>query len=98
CYVALRQLGEPADATWAARARAWLAAHGGPLASASWGKFFLALMNLYDFAGIDPVQPELWLLPRWAPMHPGRMWCHARMVYLPMSFLYGRRPRPPGHA
>ncbi|MBX3158525.1 MAG: squalene--hopene cyclase [Deltaproteobacteria bacterium] len=91
CYVALRQLGEPAGATWAAPARAWLSAHGGPLASASWGKFFLALMNLHDFAGLDPVPPELWLLPRWAPMHPGRMWCHCRMVYLPMSFLYGRR-------
>ena len=24
-------------------------------------------------------------------MHAGRMWCHCRMVYLPMSYLYGRR-------
>ena len=24
-------------------------------------------------------------------MHVGRMWCHCRMVYLPMSYLYGRR-------
>ena len=23
-------------------------------------------------------------------MHVGRMWCHCRMVYLPMSYLYGR--------
>lgn len=22
---------------------------------------------------------------------PGRMWCHCRMVYLPMSYLYGKR-------
>lgn len=21
----------------------------------------------------------------------GRMWCHTRMVYLPMSYLYGKR-------
>ena len=21
----------------------------------------------------------------------GRMWCHTRLVYLPMSYLYGRR-------
>jgi len=95
CYVALRQLGERADAAWAQRARAWLAAHGGPLASAPWGKFFLTLMNLHDYAGLDPVPPELWLLPRWAPMHPGRMWCHCRMVYLPMSYLYGKRVQVP---
>ncbi|HVK83139.1 MAG TPA: prenyltransferase/squalene oxidase repeat-containing protein [Kofleriaceae bacterium] len=95
CYVALRQLGQPAEAPWAADARAWLAAHGGPLASASWGKFFLALMNLYDYAGVDPVPPELWLLPRLAPIHPGRMWCHSRMVYLPMSYLYGHRVSAP---
>lgn len=23
--------------------------------------------------------------------HPGRFWCHCRMVYLPMSYCYGRR-------
>lgn len=95
CYVALRQLGEPADAMWAAPARAWLAAHGGPLASASWGKFFLAVMNLYDYDGLDPMPPELWLLPRAMPMHPSRMWCHCRMVYLPISYLYGSRERAP---
>jgi len=95
CYVALRQLGQPADATWAPRARAWLFAHGGPLASAPWGKFFLAVMSLYDYAGLDPVPPEPWLLPRWAPIHPGRMWCHCRMVYLPMSYLYAQRARVP---
>ena len=35
--------------------------------------------------------PELWLLPYWFPLHPGRFWCHCRMVYLPMSALYGLR-------
>ncbi|KAK8559695.1 hypothetical protein V6N13_016433 [Hibiscus sabdariffa] len=25
------------------------------------------------------------------PFQPGRMWCHCRMVYLPMSYLYGKR-------
>lgn len=23
--------------------------------------------------------------------HAGRLWCHCRMVYLPMSYLYGKR-------
>lgn len=25
------------------------------------------------------------------PICAGRMWCHCRMVYLPMSYLYGKR-------
>ncbi|KAJ7534662.1 hypothetical protein O6H91_13G104400 [Diphasiastrum complanatum] len=33
----------------------------------------------------------MWLLPYFIPVHPGRMWCHCRMVYLPMSYIYGRR-------
>ncbi|MED6111691.1 CRISPR-associated protein 1, partial [Stylosanthes scabra] len=31
------------------------------------------------------------LLPYLLPFHPGRMWCHCRMVYLPMCYLYGKQ-------
>ena len=94
-YVALRLLGvESADPT-ARRARAWLLNHGGALGIPSWGKYWLALLRLYDWRAVNPVPPELWLLPRWFPLHPGRFWCHARMVYLPVSYLYGRRWRVP---
>lgn len=33
----------------------------------------------------------MWLLPDWFPFHPGRLWCHCRMVYLPMGYIYSRR-------
>lgn len=94
-YVALRLLDVPAHDPQLVRGLRWLKAHGGPLASASWGKFFLALLNLYDYDGVPPVPPELWLLPEALPVHPSRLWCHCRMVYLPMSYLYGRRYRFP---
>ena len=94
-YVAMRLLGVPADDPDASRARAWLRAHGGPMGSASWGKFILALLNLYPYEGLTPVLPELWLLPRSAPLHPGRLWCHARQVYLPMAYLFGIRAAAP---
>lgn len=90
-YVALRLLGVSADDPRTAAARAWLLAHGGATMSASWGKFFLAVLGLYAYEGLDPLPPELWLLPEAAPVHPSRLWCHARMIYLPMSWLYGRR-------
>ena len=44
-----------------------------------------------DWEGHESVPPEMWLLPRWCPFHPCRMWCHARMVYLPMGYLWGSR-------
>jgi squalene/oxidosqualene cyclase-like protein len=90
-YVALRLLGLPASDERLANARAWFLPRGGALASASWGKFFLAVLGLYDYDGVAPVPPELWLLPESVPFHPHRLWCHARMVYLPMSYLYGAR-------
>jgi len=31
------------------------------------------------------------VLPEWIPFHPHRWWIHCRMVYLPMSYLYGSR-------
>jgi len=94
-YVALRFLDADAAEPGLARARAFLAAHGGPLASASWGKFVLAVLGLYSWEGLHPVPPETWLLPEWLPVHPSRLWCHSRMVYLPMAHLYGRRATVP---
>jgi len=94
-YVALRFLGVAPDEPAAARARVFVAAHGGPAASASWGKFTLAVLGLYAWEGLDPIPPELWLLPESLPVHPSRLWCHSRMVYLPMAHLYGRRATVP---
>ncbi|MFY2559173.1 2,3-oxidosqualene cyclase [Corallococcus terminator] len=92
-YVALRLLGVEAEDPGLLRARAWFLPRGGPLGSGSWGKAILALLGLYEYDGLAPTPPELWLLPRALPFHPSRLWCHCRMVYLPMGWLYGRRAR-----
>jgi squalene/oxidosqualene cyclase-like protein len=92
-YVALRLLGVGPDDARVQRMRAWIHQNGTPLGAASWGKFTLCLLGLYEWDGIHPVLPELWLLPAEAPLHPGRLWCHARQVYLPMAWLYGARAR-----
>ena len=88
-YVALRMLGVEKEDAAIVRCREWFLPRGGPLGSAPWGKFFLSILNLHDYRGLHPVLPELWRLPRWFPLHPRRLWCHARMVYLPMAYLYG---------
>ncbi|NOS87546.1 MAG: hypothetical protein HOP34_03225, partial [Methylococcaceae bacterium] len=39
--------------------------------------------------------PEMWLFPKWLPVHPWRYWCHSRMVYLPMAYCYAQRIQAP---
>ena len=92
-YVALRLLGMGPGAEVAARARGWIHAQGGAIRVPSWGKYWLALLRLYEWEGVHPVLPELLLLPRWFPLHPARIWCHARAIYLALAYLYGRRWR-----
>jgi squalene cyclase len=75
-YATLRLLGVPAEHPAIVRARATLhklGEHnpssilfvhlqvlGGAAASASWGKFWLSVLNVYDWEGNNPIPPELW--------------------------------------
>ena len=97
-YVALRMLDGPADDNRLITARRWIRDNGTALGTAAWGKWILALLNLYTYDGLHPVLPELWLLPYRLPFHPGRFWCHVRQVYLPMSYLYGIKAQMPEDA
>ncbi|KAK7030717.1 terpene cyclase/mutase family member [Favolaschia claudopus] len=84
-YTVLRILGMDA------RSSRTLHKLGGATAIPSWGKFWLSLLNVYDWAGNNPIPPELWLLPEWVPFHPHRWWIQTRNIYIPMSYLYGVR-------
>jgi squalene/oxidosqualene cyclase-like protein len=94
-YVACRLLGMDPDEKITRAAREWIHAEGGAQSIPSWGKFWLATLGVYEWEGLNPLPPEMWLLPYWMPMHPGRFWCHCRIVYLPMSYIYGRKATCP---
>ena len=81
-----------------AKARAFIDAEGGVHAILSWGKFWLALLSLYRWEGVNPVIPELWALPLAAPMHPSRYYCHTRLIYMSMATLYAERFQTPATA
>lgn len=57
-YVALRLLGVPAEEQAMRQAQQTLFALGDARASPSWAKFWLALLNLYDWEGVNPVPVE----------------------------------------
>jgi len=88
-YVALRLLGAPAADPACIKGREFIRKQGGVLYTAPWTKFWLCALGVYDFRGMAPVPPDMWMLPQWFPVHPGRFWCHCRMVYLPMCYIYG---------
>lgn len=88
-YTAARLLGVEADDPLLARAGAFIAAEGGVVAVPSWGKFWLALLGLYDWDGVNPVLPEVWQLPEWVPAHPRNYYCHTRLIWMGLATLYG---------
>lgn len=92
-YVTLRLLGEGANDGQGAmeKGRKWILDHGSATAITSWGKMWLSVLGAFEWSGNNPLPPEIWLVPYFLPIHPGRMWCHCRMVYLPMSYLFGKK-------
>uniref|UniRef100_M1B210 Terpene cyclase/mutase family member n=1 Tax=Solanum tuberosum TaxID=4113 RepID=M1B210_SOLTU len=90
-YVALRLLGEDCENNALAKGRKWILDHAGAVATPSWGKFWLAVLGVYEWDGCNPMPPEFWIMPTLFPIHPGKMLCYARLVYMPMSYLYGKR-------
>lgn len=91
-YTAMRLLEVPASDPRLTRARHWLHAQPvGVKGVPTWGKFWLAILGLYDYRGLNAIPPELFLLPQWLPFHPSRFYCHTRLIYLGLAFIGGQR-------
>jgi len=94
--VSLRLLGVGPDDKQIIDGRAFIKKHGGAVTCPSWAKFWLSLLGVHEWSGVNSIPAEMWLLPNWFPFHPGKLWCHCRMVYLPMCYLYCKRFENPG--
>jgi lanosterol synthase len=90
-YTVLRLLGVDAEHPIMVKARARLHSLGGVIKAPHWSKFFLAMLGVCDWDIVNPIPPELWLLPDWIPVTPWRWWVHIRMVFLPMSWIWSKR-------
>ncbi|KAK1575302.1 hypothetical protein Q3G72_004312 [Acer saccharum] len=92
-YVVMRLLGlgpDDGQNNALARARKWILDRGGLTYVPSWGKIWLATLGLVDWSGVNPLTPELWIMPSSLPIHPGNLWCYGRTVYTSMAYLYGK--------
>ena len=59
-YCAMRILGVNPDHPVAVKARGCLHKLGGALGVPSWGKFWLSILNVYDWDGNHNIPCELW--------------------------------------
>jgi lanosterol synthase len=58
----LHKLGKPSNnIKWPKQSLIFL--QGGATGSPSWGKFWLSLLNVYEWEGNNPIPPELWYAP-----------------------------------
>lgn len=90
-YTALRLVGVDPEDPMMVKARATLHKLGGATSSPHWAKFWLAILGVVNWDIVNPVPPEIWLLPDWLPISPWRWWIHIRMVFLPMGYIYSKR-------
>ena len=91
-YVALRLMGVDASDPTLVRARQWIHQQPeGVQGIPTWGKFWLAILGLYEYSGLNAIPPELFILPEWLPFHPQRFYCHTRLIYLGIAYISGRR-------
>lgn len=79
-YVMLRILGLPSDHPTCKRARNLLLGMGGAVGIPTWGRFWLCVMNLYEWEGLAPLPAELLLLPEWFPVSVARWWMPIRNI------------------
>jgi lanosterol synthase len=90
-YTILRILGASEEDKRMIKARAKLHELGGAAYGPHWAKFWLSVLGVMEWEAVNPIPPELWLLPDWVPIAPWRWWIHMRQVFLPMSYVYSKR-------
>ena len=93
-YVSARLLGVERGDPLIEPARRFIQTEG-VLGIPTWGKFWLAILNLYDWRGVNAILPEVWGLPRWMPLHPSNWYCHTRLIYMGMAAVYAHRFQVP---
>lgn len=90
-YISLRLLGVPRMDKAVVACRKWIRQQGGAVWTPTWGKVWLSILGVYSWEGMEPVPPELLLLPDIVPFSLGRSWCHSRVIAIPFSWFYGQR-------
>ena len=91
-YLALRLIGDAADAPHMQMACAAILAAGGAERSNVFTRAALALFGVVPWRAVPMMPPEIMLLPRWFPFHVSKISYWARTVLVPLTVVMARRP------
>jgi squalene-hopene/tetraprenyl-beta-curcumene cyclase len=92
-YFALKLVGHRPEEPALVRARAAIAAAGGPWAVNSFTRFYLALLGQMPYSACPAVPPEAVLLPGWFPVSLARVSAWSRTMIVPLSLMWAFKPR-----
>jgi len=92
-YFALKMIGDDPGALHMARAREALLARGGAGACNVFTRILLALFGVIGWRAVPELPVEIIHLPRWSPIHLGKISYWARTVIVPLLVLRALRPR-----
>jgi squalene-hopene/tetraprenyl-beta-curcumene cyclase len=92
-YFCLKMIGDSPDAPHMAKARAAILAHGGAARANVFTRILLAMYGEISWRRVPTIPVEMVLLPRWFPVHIGKMSYWARTVLVPLLVLQAKRVR-----
>ncbi|TCH98400.1 squalene--hopene cyclase [Roseococcus sp. SYP-B2431] len=92
-YLALKLIGDPADAPHMVAARRAILAAGGAERSNVFTRSTLALFGAVPWRAVPMMPPEIMLLPRWFPFHVSKISYWARTVLIPLTVVIARQPK-----
>ncbi len=91
-YFALKLTGHDPSCETMQRARNAILAHGGADRVNSFTRFYLALLGQISYEQCPAVPPEVTLLPKWFPIHLGRVSAWSRTILVPLSIMSAHQP------
>lgn len=90
-YVALRLLGADKDDRRMMRARKCLHSLGGAGYAAATAKFWLCVLGVMEWSGVNPFVPDIWLAKPSDTTAPWNWTTTLRTVFAPLSYVWSRR-------
>ncbi len=91
-YVALRLAGDPVEAEHMRRAARYILASGGVERSRVFTRIWLALFDLWPWAELPVLPPELIFLPPFVPLNIYDFACWARQTVVALTVVSAHRP------
>jgi len=91
-YVALRLVGDPADAEHMKRASEIIRDMGGLEKTRVFTRIWVALFGLWPWDDLPAMPPEMILLPSWFPLNIYDFACWARQTVVPLTIVTTHRP------